>query len=594
MAIEDSRPLRSTDLEQRYQSEQLRLVVTQISRLPIVFIAINVFIAWLIWRASQPRVALAWLLVSCAFELWRLRVCQRERAQPTSPPTARLEQLSIAFVIAGLLRMAVVPLLFSPAAIELQVMYTMVCVGLAAGGVATVGGVFWAFAAWAGLVGGALSIAWGLQGGIEGWGVGALVAMLFATLALYARDQGRTLRKIMDLAHDNETLAASLRVERDRAELASQSKTRFFAAASHDLRQPLHALSINATTLQLVAGRQSDSLIRELSSSITRALRQSNDLLDTLLDISQLDARVVETHVAPVDLVALLDQLRDEFAPTAAQRGLSLAWTAPAKPVWAMTDATQMRRVLGNLVSNALKFTRVGTVTLSLDDTPSGSVAISVADTGPGIALDEQERVFEDFYQINNAARDRSRGLGLGLSIVRRTLELLDARIELASTPGHGSRFTVHVASSAPPAPHLVDGEAADIDGVQERLDLRVLAIDDEAEILDSLRVLLPLLGCDIRCATDLATAVGVLDSGFLPNLLLVDHRLKDQTGAQAIASIRDRLGPLPAIIVTGDTAPHDLHSALGAAHLVLHKPVDGRMLATAMRRVMSAADAEG
>lgn len=575
-------------LDERLQSEQLRLITTQVGRLPLFLLTIDIFIAWMIWRAGDAIPAAIWLLLAVSYDVWRYWLCARERKTPSRPALPKLRLVSYAFVGAALWRIAPIPILFSPASIDLQVMFTMVCVGLAAGGVATAGGVFWAYGAWAAIVGGSLAVAWALQGGFDRFGIGVLVAMMFATLTLYARDQGKTLRRLMELVYANESLAVSLRAERDRAELASQSKTRFFAAASHDLRQPLHALSINATTLELVAQRQTESLIRELSSSITRALRQSNELLDMLLDISQLDAQVVETRYEAIDAIALLTGLRDEFSPTAAQRGLTLDVSVPAQSSARIhTDERQVRRLLGNLVSNALKFTLEGGVTLELvPGADPDYVVVAVVDTGPGIPVDEQERVFEDFYQLGNPSRNRAMGLGLGLSIVRRTAALLGAKVRLHSAPGQGCRFEVLLprlrADAQATAPRSVDTlTPAQLRDNLSEFDPRVLAIDDEREILDSLAILLPLFGCDVRCAEDLATAEEALDRGFEPNLLIVDYHLRNTSGTRVISDLRTRCGPIPAIIVTGDTLPASV--PLEERVRIVHKPIDGQLLAHEM-----------
>lgn len=575
---------RYRDLHER---EQLGLVVAQIGRLPLILLVIDAFTAWLVWRAGFPIAAALWLTTTGAFNLWRYRYCANAHRAPQVSSGPALRLMSRAFVAAAFLRVAPIPMVFLGSPFEMPVMYTMVCAGLAAGGVATAGGVAWAYSAWALMVGGSLCLAWVLRGSADDIGIAVLVAILFATLDHYAREQGRTLRKLVELACDNALLATSLRAERDRAESASLSKTRFFAAASHDLRQPLHALSINATTLELVSRRQPESLIAVLSSSISRALRQSNELLDALLDISQLDAGVVEMEFAAVDACALLNRLGDHYQPSAAESGLTLEVSAPAGLPALNTDARQLYRVLANLVSNALKFTVTGGVVIAAEHIDTHRVRLSVIDSGPGIPLGEQGRVFEDFYQLGNSGRDRSRGLGLGLSIVRRTAALLGAELRLESAEGKGCRVDLVVRSSTD-----VPDRPPDAD-LQRPLNLRVLAVDDEVEILDSLAVLLPHYGCEVRCAVDAKGALDQLDDGFLPHLLLVDHRLRNGTGTDVIAALRARIGPIPAVIVTGDTAPATV-ATIGARTLVVHKPLDGELLTKAMRDAMAGASTSG
>jgi CheY-like chemotaxis protein/two-component sensor histidine kinase len=396
------------------------------------------------------------------------------------------------------------------------------------------------------------------------------------------RDYGRTLRQLDLLA--------------ETAQAASQSKTRFFAAASHDLRQPLHALAINATTLQLVARKYNEPLITELSQSINRALRQGNGLLDGLLDISRLDANAVRVTIEPIEGRGLLAQVCEEFKGVAAQRGIQLrVGHTLADDFWMATDAELMLRMVNNLVNNAIKFTSVGAVTLSARRMPAAvagepdDIVLRVEDSGCGIPSAERQRVFEEFYQIGNPSRDQSRGLGLGLSIVQRSAALLKVRVSLDSREGEGTTVELRVPGSVPPPPMpMPRGGPDDPAGVEEllRKGLRVLVVDDEDMILQSLAGLLPLLGCEARFAHDLPRAMRALDAGFVPDVLLIDQRLNGESGTDVIVALRERLGPVPALVVTGETAPIPLQNALSSGCRVIHKPVDGPRLARALAEI--------
>lgn len=577
-----------TAIGQRVEAEQLRIIAGQLSRLPVALLAANLFTVWLLWRADLALPACVWFGLSLPLEAWRFVLCRREHAVPSNPAAPMLRRLSILFAVLSVLRASMVPFVFGQPISDTSYVYTMLTIGLAAGGVATSGGVMWAYQVYALTLGGSLTVAWLRQGGFDGIGVGVLTALLFVALSLYVRDQTRMLRQLVALAYDNEQLVASLRFERDRAEAASLAKTRFFAAASHDLRQPLHALSINATTLELLARRQADPLIGELSHSITNALGQSNSLLEGLLDISRLDAGAVRPEMADVDALVLLRAVRDEFAPVAAQNGLTLELDLPDPQRLPLlrTDRDLLLRILNNLVSNALKFTRTGGVTLTVrtgiqHHGPAQRIDITVADTGPGIALAEQERVFEEFYQIGNPSRDRNQGLGLGLSIVQRTARLLGITIRLDSAPGAGTR--VVLGTPAVPRPADAPATRRDVEATVLPAGLRVLVIDDEDEVVKSLLALLPMLGCEVRGASGSAPGLALLEQGFAPEVLIVDHRLRGESGFEAIARLRDRAGPVPAIVVTGDTAPENIRRAQASGFRVLHKPVDGARLAAAL-----------
>ncbi len=586
------------DLAQRVAREQLRLIQRQVGRLPLASALIDVFICWVVARVGLLGPALLWLSVLLAVQVWRWMEVRRAIARPTADPQVALRSLSTVLMLLGVLRGSLALVLFSrPVQVE-HYFFTMVYVGMMAGAVGSVAGLAWPFFVWGALACGTLAAAWMAQGTADAIWQGVLILVLLVMLTGHVRDQRKGLEQFIKLAYDNERLAESLRAARDQAESASLSKTRFFAAASHDLRQPLHALSINATTLEILARRDANPMIRELSQSINRALNQSNSLLDSLLDISNLDADAVKPQLRATDLGALLASVREEFAALAARKGLALTLevptTATTTAALAWTDPDLLRRILNNLVGNALKFSHAGGVTLGAARVPeSDGVAawrVFVSDTGPGIAAAEQERVFEEFYQIGNPSRDRSKGLGLGLSIVKRTAALLGAPLQLTSRSGAGTCVELRLMPAETPqgAPADAPEEATD-DALDTGMlaGLRVLVVDDEAEILSSLQGLLAQLGCEVRCAPDGNAAVAWLAQGFAPQVLLIDHRLRDESGTDVIARVAAVLGPVPAVIVTGDTEPATIQLAHAAGHRVIHKPVQGAQLIRALREAV-------
>lgn len=576
-------PLPGDPLAVRLAREHLRLARRQIGRIPLPYVLIDVFLCWLLVRLGLGVPALPWFAALVVVQTWRWRYARQHAADAQADPARVLQRLASFLLVLGVLRAAIVPLLFMQPLQYEHFMFTLVYLGMIAGTSASVGGELRPFLLYSLLAGGSLALGYGLQGTVESVWVGVLILILIAVLGAHLSDQAKGLSQFVQLAIDNERLADSLRRARDAAEAASLSKTRFFAAASHDLRQPLHALSINATTLELLATRQGDPLIKELSHSINRALGQSNGLLDSLLEISKLDAQAVKAQLQSVDLARMLTSVHDEFAALAAYNGLALRLDLPPQPLVATTDPLLLRRILTNLVGNALKFTPRGEVTLRAGVAPPtrpGRLTIAVIDTGPGIACTEQERVFEEFYQIDNAARDRNLGLGLGLSIVQRTARLLGAGLQLQSQLGQGTTVTLDLPAdtAGPPAAHPVAAPPAVEAGMLQGL--KVMLVDDEIEIRRSLQGLLLQLGCDVRCAADQAQAMVQLDEGFVPQVLLVDHRLRGERGTEVIAGLRARLGPVAAVLVTGDTEPALIQAAREAGHQVVHKPVQGPALA--------------
>jgi signal transduction histidine kinase/CheY-like chemotaxis protein len=545
--------------------------------LPIVLV-----IAYLAFEDGAGLWAVAWLAVWIVRQATVHRLAGQLQRQPDASPAESLAVMTRAFAIGGVLAAALMPVFFLRST-DVILLFVSFLLSFQGGGVVlSASGIQRAWLSYAGTVVGVMVVGWLWRGGAMGYVMAYVMAASFPIAWMSIRAERKQLAALVRLLDDNELLSSSLKAERDRAEAASESKTRFFAAASHDLRQPLHALSINATTLDLVARRSGDPLLAELSQGIGSALRQSRGLLDGLLDISRLDAHSVALHPAPHDVAALLNAVRDEFAALAEQRGLSLE--IDAEPLWVMTDADQLLRILGNLVDNAIKFTPSGGVRLLARGGPDGRVIVSVSDSGPGIAEAERERVFEEFYQVGNPSRDRAQGLGLGLAIVRRTARLLDIPLDLTCEPGRGACFELSLPAALAVAALPTPANDSDIGRP-----LCVLMVDDEPEALRSLCTYLREIGWTARGVATGDEAEQALADGLRADVLVVDFRLRGETGQDVIAQLRVRQPALPAVIVTGDTAAQQLRTLSGLATTVLHKPIDGARLARALTEAVDA-----
>lgn len=575
-------------LADRVERQQLDLGVAAVRRSPLALLLMNLFGAWVIWHAGRQNLAVGWCILCCILHAARWTWVQRWRNAPPPDTRRALQLLATSSAILSVMLALMAAIVFATDSEKLYYIATTLCIGASAGAVMVSAWTPRVMAFWGTLVGGVLVAGWIWRDQEVGIWLATLVAALYWILVAQAREQQRSLVRLVTLAAENERLAGQLREERDRAEAASQSKTRFFAAASHDLRQPLHALSINAYTLAMLARRQGDTKMLQLSDGIERALRQSTGLLDGLLDVSRLDAGAVKPDVRDFDGAATLEGVRAEFAPLAAQRGLTLGLElAPAARLTLRTDPDLLRRVLHNLVGNALKFTREGGVRILAASDPPDRVRIAIVDTGVGIAHDEQERVFEEFYQVANPSRDRSQGLGLGLAIVRRVAELLDIGVTLQSSPGKGTRVEIRV-QAAPVS--LAAPTGATCDDTPPPLGLKVLVIDDEAEVRASMLELIAALSGDARAADGRDEALVIVRDGFEPDVIVADHRLRDHSGLDAVAAIAAEIGPRPVIVVTGDTAPQTLAQVQASGFKVVHKPVDGSTLAQALREAAAAA----
>ncbi|MDH3473615.1 MAG: ATP-binding protein [Rhodospirillales bacterium] len=360
---------------------------------------------------------------------------------------------------------------------------------------------------------------------------------------------------------------SELRKAHEHAERANLAKSKFLAAASHDLRQPLQAVSMFVAALASSCREGEDAQILE---SIQDCLKATHELLDALLDVSRLDAGVLEPELSEFAICDLFETLELEFVGQATAKGLALR--AVPSTVVVRTDAVLLQRILGNLLSNAVRYTQSGSILLGARR--KGRVLrIEVWDSGPGIAADQQKHIFEEFYQLGNPERDRARGLGLGLAIVERLSRLLETPFFLRSEPGKGSVFSIEVpvaecqrlAPRAEPAPR-----EAGLSG------LKVLAIDDDPVQLASLQVLLSRWGCDVTLAASEEEALAALAEGAAaPDVVLADYRLRDgRTGTAAIRAVARRLNrSVAGIVLTGDTEPARLAEASASGFALVHKP---------------------
>ena len=361
---------------------------------------------------------------------------------------------------------------------------------------------------------------------------------------------------------------AELANRMDSAERAHVAKSRFFAAASHDLRQPMHALSLFVTALK---ARNRQPEVAELVDHIEDATAAMEVLFNSLLDISRLDAGVIEAHPQHFPLQRLLDDLNSQFAPVAAEKGLRFRVRSCGAHLY--SDPLLLERVLINLVANAIRYTDDGGVLVGCRRVGE-HVRIGVWDTGRGIAQDQQQVIFQEFVQLQNPERDRGKGLGLGLAIVSRLGRLLHHRVEVRSQPGSGSAFTIDV---PPGNPRLAQSPAAPMTASALPANALVVLIDDETPILHGMTELFDNWKIDLVAAQNTDDALQWLAGiGRVPDVIVSDYRLPGDTdGLEVIARLRQHFGrEIPAILVSGDTAPDTIQRISQAGFPILHKPL--------------------
>lgn len=363
---------------------------------------------------------------------------------------------------------------------------------------------------------------------------------------------------------------AELTAQKQAAEAAVQVKSRFLAAASHDLRQPLHALTLLVAALkERLASGETQQLVRHIESS---ALAMQ-ELLNALLDLSRLDAGVVVARPECFPLARVLQGIQRQFAPLAAEKGLVLQ--VRTTQAWSYTDPLLVERILINLVANAIRYTESGWVSIGARQEGDG-LRLEVWDTGPGIPKAYQDRIFEEYFQLVNPERSRDKGLGLGLAIVARLARLLGTSVNVYSEPGKGSCFSLRL-PACPPQQQTEDATVATGNGETQLRHALVACIDDDLPILEAMVELLAGWDMEVAAGPDVAQVrEDLLQLGRSPDVIVSDYRLAGGgSGVEAIAALRQTFGAhIPAVLITGDTAPETIQAIAASGLAVLHKPL--------------------
>jgi len=365
-----------------------------------------------------------------------------------------------------------------------------------------------------------------------------------------------------------------------KAEGANKRKTRFLASASHDLRQPVHALELFSESL---GNEKISQKGHETLSYMKDCIASLNDLLSSLLDISRLDAGIVEPHFENIDVSQIISRVVNSMQGEAKRKGLNLR--VYGKSLWVKSDSTLLENSIRNLIINAVKYTNEGKVLIACRSRMN-EVWIEVWDSGIGIAEEELSNIFEEFYQVNNADRDQRQGLGLGLSIITREMDILGHMLSLQSREGRGTMARIKLQRVYLEMPHIEQTAAVRFDRLENK---KVLIIDDEESILIATQSLVSNWSCVVETASNFEEASAICKR-FIPDLIISDFRLRDHvTGIDVIEQLRLQLGhKVPAILITGDTAPDRLQQAKESELMLLHKPVKPVKLKVAMNMVLN------
>ncbi|MBI3731216.1 MAG: hybrid sensor histidine kinase/response regulator [Burkholderiales bacterium] len=373
-----------------------------------------------------------------------------------------------------------------------------------------------------------------------------------------------------------------------RQEAQQSELTRFLAVASHDLRQPMHALNLY---LGALFNFELPAAVRPVVNNLRNCARTMDDMFANLLDLSRLDAQIVEPQLQEFAIAEVLGKLDVEFTPQAIAKGLH--FEIHHSMVIVNSDVDLVEQILRNLIANALRYTPDGQVVVRCMEFDQ-QLQIAVEDTGIGISKHDQETIFEEFFQVESASESRrsTAGMGLGLAIVQRLVRLLHIPIKLQSQPGQGSTFAISL-------PLAASQEVTDKHGRSKAsnsaslLQALIVVIDDDESILTAMRALLERWDARVITATTGADALALCSEEIkIPDLLICDYRLKlNENGINVIANLREEFNHhIPAILITGDASPQLSGDAKAAKLILMHKPIQAESLHGTLTQLLNEA----
>ena len=564
--------LRGVQFQESLEAEQARFVHRTVPNAAIGGLFV-VSLVVIVFRAVVPERALyAWLGAFVLLTLLRVPGWLRFRRVQFGPGTSRrwLREASIASFASGALWGVGSLFLFPEGQLTYQYTFAVALIFMAVACLFSYGPHFPTFLAFfvPSILPGVIGMA--AQGQTQQNAFAAGLCVIAIIVLWSRRSFNRMFVDSMRFRFENVELITQITVQKESAEAANLAKSRLLAAASHDLRQPIHALNLYLGAFTQVPLPRPASLIL---GKVRQCAQIMDEMFRTLLDVSKLDAGAVKPQIGVFALAPLFARTMLEFEPQARAAGIQLRVLRTS--AFAKSDSAMVERILRNLVSNAVRYTEKGRVVVGCRR-HQGALRICVYDTGVGIDLHEQPLIFEEFYRVGNRDRDGSKGLGLGLAIVERLARLLEAPIHLRSRRNHGSLFAFDLQRAEPvelPAIRLTrDGPGTcDLSGTL------VVLVEDEELILDAAQTLLKQWNCTVIAATSGKGALRQLaDVTRPPDVLICDYRLRDnENGVGVVAAIRNEFNAdIPALLITGETNPAQIRAITASGLAALHKPL--------------------
>jgi signal transduction histidine kinase len=517
----------------------------------------------------DPVVGLTWLALLTLQTAVRVGLLLAwRRVLPSAEESGRWATWFTLGVLVGGVLWGIGTLLLMPAdRFDLQLLFLLTITAIVYASIASFGG--WLPAFYSFLFPALVpSIFWSLfQATPEHIAYALMAAIWVPAIAMLGLRYSRSLERSTALSFENAALAEEARLQKAAAEEANAAKSRFLASASHDLRQPVHALGLFAGALRHEPLPEKAGV---LAAQIDGAVDALDQLFVALLDASRLDAGAITPELRPVDVGDMLERLQAEMEAAAHGKGLTLDLHVGGS-AWVTSDPILLQRVLRNLISNAIRYTQHGRILVAVRTAGRSKAAIEIWDTGPGIPEAQRERVFEEFYRGPDSQGQDRGGLGLGLSIVRRLCDLMDHDLELHSRTERGTLFRVRAPLTTAPGIEAVVDAPLSVDA-----SARIWVIDDDPAVRAAMEALLGSWGHSVVVSASSADMLALLDQDPRPpQAILCDLRLEKEDGVDVLRRLQARFAsPVPAALITGETEPERLREAAASGLPLLHKPV--------------------
>ncbi|HIO93673.1 MAG TPA: hybrid sensor histidine kinase/response regulator [Leucothrix mucor] len=534
-----------------------------------------------LWGVVSHQVLLSWYVILVIYWLLRLRHSIRQcRELSYRLPTVNEKKYFYLYPItSGIFWGTAGALFYTPESMLHLVYLLMYLFGLVVGGSVSLAYVRWAFPLYAIITATPIAVLLVIDENKSFlWIAFTLVFSLLVVIAI-SRNVYHSISESLKIRFKNEDLvkqlqqqAIELKAQTEAAIKANEDKSRFLASASHDLRQPIHSLSLLTDALSSQVTTKTGQSILALVHSANDSL---NSLLGSLLDISKLDAGIVEPQIERIALSPLLSRVVDNYRLLAEQKDLQLRLRV--SDCYVDSDASLLSNAIMNLIDNAIKYTSTGGVLVAVR-IHRKNIKIQIWDTGLGIDSADHEKIYDEFLQLGNSARDAEKGLGLGLSISKRLLQLLGHPLSLSSKPGRGSVFTISMPLSTLPEEVALNRATPIVYNLDETSKHTVLLVDDNVMVRESTTLALESWGYKVISALSIEVVEDIATSKEASKISIIaaDYRLQDSvTGIDAIKRFKQLSGcDIPAFLITGDTAPVRLQEAASFGLPLLHKPL--------------------